>query len=72
MRTFVNAVITGFGLSLGKLIFEKARAYLDPTETDKQSGEQDYIDVDADGTIDDDATTARAARFIRSIRSVRT
>lgn len=74
MKTFVNAVITGFGFSLGKLLFEKVKdRYIDPnnpkTMADSAS-EKDFIDV----TNDDDHDHDRASfpsRFVHTMRTMR-
>lgn len=60
MRTLVRAVITGFGLALGKLIFEKVQEkYVDFRGT--RSADMvdadlvDSDDFDADGESDSDS-----------------
>ena len=45
MQTFVRAVITGFGFSLGKMIFEKVqKRYLDPESDSEPPPERDYAE----------------------------
>ena len=46
MSTFVRAVITGFGFSLGKLLFDKAHEHWNEHFQGKPDGSDDYIDVE--------------------------
>jgi hypothetical protein len=54
MGTFVRAVVTGFGFSLGKLIFDKVKErYIDPLDPSaaQRSGNGNgngYVDVTAE------------------------
>ena len=46
MGTFVRAVITGFGFSLGKMLFDKAQEHLNARLQNTPAGPDDYIDVE--------------------------
>jgi len=58
MRYFVKAVITGFGLSVGKMLYEKVSQKLGEKKPEKNGDEPEPIIPDADN---DDPVVAETA-----------
>lgn len=69
MNTFVRAVISGFGFTLGKTLFEVVRDHFMPSEEEEArtraaDDASDSVDVDEE-LVDDDGGDRHGASRIR-------